>query len=320
MKTLVYGGGAVGLGIASCLLKSGISTDIVARPGAVTVLKEKGLSRKGIFGSFSASPREFRAYTSIDSAREKPDVVLVCTKSFDSQEVASDLNRFLKPRAWRGSIILFQNGWGNAEQFLRFFDDIQVLCARVITGFTRTHPNEVEITVHAEAIRIGWPREVEPTSKENALLGSLCTAITKGGIPCERTDNIVAELWAKMLYNCALNGLGALFEATYGELAVHEESRALMSAMVKEIFEVMKGAGFNTHWPGAGDFLETFYSDLIPPTQEHYSSTLQDIRAGKQTEIEALNGAVYALGKEFGVTTPVNETVYRMVKLKAREN
>ncbi|MDQ7038409.1 MAG: ketopantoate reductase C-terminal domain-containing protein, partial [Aquificota bacterium] len=53
----------------------------------------------------------------------------------------------------------------------------------------------------------------------------------------------------------------------------------------------------------------------IPPTASHYPSMLEDIRRGR-TEIDSLNGAIVKLGKEFGVPTPVNETVTLLVKGK----
>jgi len=56
MRALVYGGGAVGLGLASCLLKSGLRLDIIARDNTVRSLRKDGLVRTGIFGEYHAGP------------------------------------------------------------------------------------------------------------------------------------------------------------------------------------------------------------------------------------------------------------------------
>jgi len=68
----------------------------------------------------------------------------------------------------------------------------------------------------------------------------------------------------------------------------------------------MIAAGYNTHWASAEDYIDTFYKHQLPPTYNHEPSMLQDIRAGKRTEIDALNGAVVALGQQHAIPTPAN--------------
>jgi len=310
MRALIYGGGAVGLGLASCLLKSGSRLDIIARENTVGSLRKDGLLRTGIFGEYHAGPSEFGCCASLDELDEQTcDYILVCTKSFDSFEAAKDLCEHKSIFSEKTKIVLFQNGWGNAEAFTSFFDRQTVYTARVITGFQRHRPNEVEITVHADSIHIG------------SLFGAglpavqdLAEAINKGGIPSETTGRIGRDIWAKMLYNCALNPLGAILDVPYGKLAEHESTRAIMDSIAGEVFAVMTRAGYETHWESAQDFLEVFYGKLVPDTAEHKSSTLQDIAAKKPTEIDALNGAVIGLAANFELPVPHNSVVYNIVK------
>ena len=344
MRILVYGGGAVGLGIASCLLKSkcqgprfaGTQVDIIARENTVLRLREHGLVRTGIFGEYYADSAAFGSYLSLNEIQIKAyDYILVCTKSFDSLEAAEDLSRhkslFGQPgrpgrrpglghtrlrragldqtRRRRAKIVLFQNGWGNAEIFSSFFNREKIYNARVITGFRRLKSNEVEITVHADSIHIG-----SLFGGDLSEIESLCESITKGGIPCESTSEIEKDLWAKMLYNCALNGLGAILDVPYGELAKNEFSRTIMNGIVEEVFDVIRMAGYKTHWPSPKDFLQVFYNKLVPDTAEHKSSTLQDITSKKKTEIDALNGAVIKLAQEYKTPVPYNLVVYNIVK------
>ena len=310
MKVLIYGGGSVGLGIASCLLKSATQVDILARQSTVLALRRHGLTRTGIFGEYHAGPSAFASYASIDEIQAGPyDFILVCTKSFDSLEAAEDLSQHELLFGDDTKIVLFQNGWGNAEAFLSFFSKQQVYNARVITGFSRLHDNEVTITVHADSIHIGSLFDCDLS-----CLKDLALSISKGGIPCEITDSIEKDLWAKMLYNCALNPLGAILDVPYGVLAEQEYTRQIMNGIAKEVFEVMNAAGYQTHWTSAKDFLDVFYTKLVPDTAEHKSSTLQDILAKKKTEIDALNGAVIKLAKEYNKNVPYNLVVYNMVK------
>jgi 2-dehydropantoate 2-reductase len=310
MRALVYGGGAVGLGLASCLLKSKAFVDIIARKNAVMSLQKSGLVRAGIFGDYRASPSTFGSYSSLDQLQRKVyDYILVCTKSFDSFEAAKDLSKYEFMFSGKTKIILFQNGWGNAEAFLSFFDKETIYNARVITGFQRRRPNEVTITVHADSIHIGSLFSAGLSSVED-----LCESISRGDIPCRTTGGIGKDIWAKMLYNCALNPLGAILDVPYGTLAKYEFTRAIMNGIVAEVFNVMTAAGYETHWRSAADFLEVFYEKLVPDTAEHKSSTLQDILAKKRTEIDALNGAVITLAESFSVPVPYNSVVCNIVR------
>jgi 2-dehydropantoate 2-reductase len=234
---------------------------------------------------------------------------LVCTKSNASRATAQDLNDHFHVCGSQTSIVLCQNGWGNADVFASFFPESVLFNARVITGFQRPRPNTVDITVHVAPVCIG-----SIYHGRTADINPLCTAIQAGGLPCESTAEIVKDLWAKMLYNCALNPLGAIFRVPYGALGASPHTRAIMEDVVREIFQVMAAAGYETYWRRPEDYLTLLFDELIPTTAKHEASTLQDIRAGKPTEIDTLNGAVVTLGDRNGIDVPVNRQICRMIK------
>jgi len=310
MVILIYGAGAVGLGLAGCLLKAGAEVDLIGKDDTVASLREHGLHRTGIFGDFQLDPSGFRSHTLLQALPQRSyDYILVCTKSFDSHGAARDLADHKSLIGPETKIVLCQNGWGNAETFTTFFEQERVYNARIITGFQRPNKHTVVITVHADAIRVGSLFGVSSSCMER-----LCESIKKGGIPCEVTDEIGKYLWAKMLYNCALNPLGALLDVPYGVLAENQSTRRIMGHIVQEVFAVMASAGYQTHFQTPDAFLDVFYSTLVPDTAQHRSSTLQDIKAGKRTEIDALNGAVIELAKKLGIDVPYNSVVYNLVK------
>jgi 2-dehydropantoate 2-reductase len=108
--------------------------------------------------------------------------------------------------------------------------------------------------------------------------------------------------------------LGALAGRRYGEITSDPTTKGLLEDVVHEIFEVLAKAEIELAWPDARAYLETFYSELIPPTAGHESSMLQDLRAGKRTEIDALCGAVERLGAAHGVATPVTSALAVLVR------
>jgi 2-dehydropantoate 2-reductase len=304
----------VGLGVASCLIRPGHRVEILARAETAVALKREGLLRTGIFGRLHAGPEAFVCCTSLEETVGGPyDFVLICTKSFDSASAARDLAEHEACIGGRTKLVLFQNGWGNAEAFAAHFDKRRIYSARVITGFRRPRPNEVEITVHADAIHIG-----SLFAADLVAIEPLAEAIRTGGIPCTTTDAIEKDLWAKMLYNCALNPLGAVLGVPYGALAASDTTRALMDRIVEEVFAVLTAAGYRTHWQEPKQFLDIFYGRLVPDTAEHKSSTLQDITAGKRTEIDALNGAVIHLAQKHSLAVPYNLALYNLIKFLER--
>ena len=314
MHILLYGAGAVGLGLASCLLKSGQRVDLIGRGDTVTSLQKNGLARMGIFGDFTAAPDSFGAYASLSELpKNNYDFLLVCTKSFDTRTSAEQIAAILFLKNTSTSIVLCQNGWGNAEIFAETFPKDRIKSGRVITGFRRPHKYQVDITVHADAIHLGSLFDDDVSGLE-----PLSAAIDGGGIPCAVTPTISKDLWAKMLYNCMLNGLSTVFDVPYGVLGESPHTRELMETIAHEVYAVMTAAGYATHWASAEDYIDTFYKHQLPPTYQHEPSMLQDVRSCKRTEIDALNGAVVSLGQQHGVPTPANTTVTRMIQFMER--
>jgi len=135
-------------------------------------------------------------------------------------------------------------------------------------------------------------------------------------IPCRISDNIEAELWTKLIWNCGLNALSGLGRVTYGGILASEEAKRLVEAAVYEVLEVAHAKGIRP--PGLEDPKAALAGTLKIAQQMSgmRSSTAQDMERGKLTEIDSLNGYVAKLGAELGVPTPVNHTLYTLVRLQ----
>lgn len=309
MQILIFGAGAVGLGLANCLIKADHMVHLIGREETVSALSIDGLERTGLFGDFHAPPFAFSAFCNLDESESGPyDYILVCTKSYDTRLAGEMLAAAPDIKTDKTQFVLCQNGWGNADIFAAFFPTEQIKTGRIITGFRRPKPNQVDITVHADSVHLGslYGDDLE-------TLEPLTRALRKGGLPSKITEHIEKDLWAKMLYNCMLNGLSTLFNVPYGLLGESDHTRDLMSRIAHEVFDIIKATGHSTHWDSAQEFLHVFYESQLPPTYQHEPSMLQDIRSHKPTEIDAINGAVVALGKKHGIATPVNLTICSLI-------
>ncbi len=317
MKIAIWGAGAVGLGLASTLARPKSRLQILVRNDRAAVsIQSRGILRTGLFGEIQTPPEQLNVLRRArDLAKDPPDWLLICTKAFSANDVAEELSPFAHRLTPTTRLVLCQNGWGNEAPFLSFWPTDRLFHARIITGFQLRDATHVEITAHASAIAFGSLFEsAERAGDSRNRLQGLADRVNEGGIPAQATGNMQAVLWAKMLYNCALNPLGALAGRRYGELTDDPTTKALVEAVVREIFDVLASAGVELAWPDAPAYLETFYAELIPPTALHESSMLQDLRAGNPTEIEALCGAVERLGTKNGVETPVTSALASLVR------
>jgi len=311
---LLIGAGSVGLGLSSALLTAGGALTILSRPDGASEIKTKGITRTGIFGTVQTPQSSVTIITNLSELKTLPTMVIVCVKSFNSKEIAILLKRYFEG-ATAGHmvpVILFQNGYGNYEIFCKFFPKERIFNARVITGFIRKSFTEVEITAHADAIHIG---HMDGYITDH--INNLCDLLSQGGIPTEPSETIEKDIWSKILFNALLNPLGAIRNVPYGDLASHLDTKLIMNAIAGEIFEVIEKYGYRSHYKNREAFLEHFYRFLIPLTQKHESSMLFDIRKGRKTEIDSLNGAIVNLAKGKDISVPVNEKiVYRIKRLE----
>ncbi len=312
MKIAIWGAGAVGLGLASTLARSRETLTLIGRdPEALETLGTRGIVRTGLFGEARVGREQLSIETRIDALREDPpDWLLVCTKACAVAEIARSLAPVASDLLPKTRLLICQNGWGTEAPFLEFWPRELIFHARIITGFHRRRPNEVEITAHAAPILLG-----SLFGAEIGELEALATRMSEGGIPTETTEDMRGVLWAKMLYNCGLNPLGALTGRRYGELVDDPTTRVLLEKVVHETFLVLEAEGVELVWASADAYLDTFYAELIPPTAAHESSMLQDLRAGRQTEIEALNGAVEQLGRKHDIATPVTSALATILRV-----
>ncbi|HMK42991.1 MAG TPA: ketopantoate reductase family protein, partial [Dissulfurispiraceae bacterium] len=262
----------------------------------------------GIWGSHAAmldgvSP-------SVESLRtETFDLILLTVKSYDTEQAVSQIMPLLKEQSL---IVSAQNGYGNYETIARHAGAGHTLLARIIFGARIVEPGLADVTVIADDVRIGQPAGAVAEQRIREIAASFRAA----GIPTSYATDVYAILWAKILYNCALNPLGALLECSYGALADHIETKTIMNNIITEIFGVMKAHSIKVQWKKAEDYLKVFYTKLVPPTRDHYPSMYHDLKAGKKLEIDALNGAIVQLAREKGIAVPVNEAITDLVKAR----
>lgn len=307
MKILVFGAGALGQAIGCLLAADNHAVDIILRERFIVKIRDSGLSVTGIFGDYHAAPERLGLYPAVDDLPAEPyDYALVTTKSYDTETACAELAR-LPDQTF--TAVSLQNGCGNLEVLVSRFGERHALGGRVITGFEIERPGLVRITVTADDIHIGGYTEGDI----HAAATRIADALAKAGLPCVTTPFLRRDLLAKLLYNCALNPLGALLGVHYGVLGDSSQSREVMDTVIGEVFSVIEAMGESTHWNSAAEYREFFYEHQIPATYDHRPSMLQDLENGKRTEVDALTGYVSAQGRRHRVPTPVCDTLTALI-------
>ena len=134
------------------------------------------------------------------------------------------------------------------------------------------------------------------------------------GINYRATENIREEIWSKFRLNVCNNLPQAILGAGVGcyEDSVHMQ--AISEGLRKELEDVAKAKGIDIDKAGRS----SSYGSAVPPTARY--STLQDLDAGRHTEIDMFSGALVRMGRELGIPTPYNEYTYHMIKALEEKN
>ncbi len=313
MRILIYGAGALGQAIGCMLAADGHRVGLVLRPRFIDAIQSNGLEVNGIFGEYRASGEQLELYTSLKGRNGSGyDMILITTKTYDTDKAISDIISLYQCYC---PVVSLQNGCGNLEKLEERLGRERSLAGRVITGFEIEQPGRVKITVSADAVHIGGcVRGSVPTAARR-----LAEALDNAGLPSVAVNDVYQSLYAKLLYNCALNPLGAILGVHYGALGESGETKRIMDQVIKETFAVIDAMGGTTPWPNSGAYRKVFYTTLIPATFDHRASMLQDLENNKPTEVEAMVGYVAVQGHKYGVPTPASDFLASLVRFKQEQ-
>ncbi len=310
MNILVMGAGAIGSVFGGFLAKAGHAVTLIGRPRHMEGIADEGVKITGIWGDHTV--RNLSALTSLPRETDV-DLILLTVKSYQTEAAMEEVRCTLPGNA---PVLSLQNGLGNVETIASAVGPDRTLGGRVIFGAEIPKPGTVKVTVIADAVAVG-PIGGSAIPFEKAE--EIARTIDAAGIPCRAVHEIERYLWGKVLYNVALNAPAAVLGINYGKLLESEATMKLMGEIISEAFAVAEAQGVKLDWDTPEEYRETLFHRLLPPTASHFPSMLQDIQKGKQTEIDALNGALVRLGEENGIATPVNKTLTRLIRYKEGE-
>ncbi|MCG3175138.1 MAG: 2-dehydropantoate 2-reductase [Candidatus Omnitrophica bacterium] len=299
MRVLVYGAGGLGSVFGGFLARNGHDVTLLGREWHLSVVRREGLVIDGIWGQYRIRACETATDPSQVRTDRPYDLVLLTVKSYDTTAAAAALKPFVGPET---TVLSLQNGLGNMEAMLASgLSAENLLIGRVIFG-VRTEPGVATVTVSADPVAIGSV----PGAVPRLSAFKMASLLTSCKIEAVSVEDIRPVIWSKVVYNCALNPLGALYALPYGRIPMEPSTCSAMQAVVRECYAVASAEGVRLEPADAEAYLRHLTQALIPKTGGHYPSMLEDLRRGRKLEIDALNGAIVRLGARHGIATPAN--------------
>jgi 2-dehydropantoate 2-reductase len=296
---VVVGAGAVGCYFGGMLVRAGAPVTLIGRAPHVDAINRGGLLIDSV---------QFKEHIPVSASTELEAVrdahlVLFSVKTVDTERTAKLLTQYLAPGAL---VVSLQNGVDNVER-IRAASGIRAIPAVVYVAVAMAGLGQLKHTGRGDLI-IG---SALGNHTDQSQLEEVVATFTRAGVPCRISENVTAELWEKLIMNCAYNALSALSRTKYGRILQDPGAVEVMKQVVIEAVAVAGAAGVQLK----AETMIQAVLNLGKAMPEAVSSTAQDIARGKPTEIDSLNGFLVRKGAELKISTPVNATLYSLVKL-----
>ena len=296
-KVAILGAGAMGAYFASRFFDTaGFSTVLIAKGHRLDKLKTKGL----VVNEKSYAIPVIHP----DEATSTMDLIIVALKHHHLEEAVQGLEKLVGDST---TIISVMNGLESEEYIGSIYGMDKMLYA---------------ISVAIDAVRLGnqitytkpgkhyFGEAINTTNLSQRVL-RVQEAFDRAGIVYETPEDMIRMMWWKFMVNVGVNQASAVMRAPLGVFQKSPEAQGLMEALMKEVIALTDVIDVNL----TNRDIEEWYTFLNVLSPQGKTSMLQDIEAGRKTEVEIFGEKVVELGKIHGVTTPVNQTVLQIIRV-----
>ena len=290
MRLTILGTGAMACLFGARLAPVADVTLVGTWAEGLAAIEERGIVVEDSPGAAAVRVRAARLGAEV----ERAELVLVLVKARQTEGVAGHIPPLQSPT---GITLTLQNGIGNLEK----------LGARAHLGVT------------TQGATLLGPGRVQPGGAGPTHLAApewVVELFQRAGFLTHRADAAQVDglAWGKLVVNCGINALTALLRVPNGELLNRPDAALLMERAAAECAEVARAKNIQLPFTNPIERVR----EVAQKTAVNRSSMFQDILRGAPTEIEAINGAVAREGARMGVPTPVNETLWRLVRAIAK--
>ncbi len=298
MKFGIVGGGALGLVFAAALTPHHDVTLLVRRSDVAENLRRDGIAAERD-GVVTTTPvHATTAATDLAAC----DVVLVAVKAGATHDALAPLASVLRAGAL---VVSLQNGIDHVDVARAVLPGARVVAGPTMQGATLIDTRSVRFAGSGETV---IARDGLSDPRADDVVAAFLTA----GLRARAVDDATAILWDKLVRNCAINPLAALVGRTNGAVASDPELIGVARQLAAEAAAVALAEGVDVGDPW------TLVEAAAKATAANRSSMLQDIEAGRTTEIDAISGAVLRRAERRGIPVPATAMIVALVHAKER--
>jgi 2-dehydropantoate 2-reductase len=290
----------LGLGALGGLIASKLHE---AFPEAMKIIadvkRQQAIQHTGV--SVNGKPISFK-FIAPGEGYNEADLIIIAVKNAQLAQAIQDIESFIGENT---IVISLLNGISSEEtigneighQHLLYAYGIGMDAVRDSSGIHYTNPGKI----------VFGEKQNNEISERVLFVKGL---FDKAQIPYNIPVDMYRALWSKFMMNTGINQVSAILRAPYGEFVVLGEARDLMLAAAGEVMTLAAHYGVNLNQADIDEFLK-IVATLDPAGK---TSMLQDVEAGRETEVELFAGTVLQMAKKYDLQTPVNEGLYQQIR------
>lgn len=319
MRIWVLGGGSIGM-LYAARLHAAISDG--SGSGAMLITRTTEQARAIALSGITVSKQGHQEKVSCPAIAmnelvtaldqyEPPDWVLLTVKQYGITPDVVSLLSGLCRKSSETKVLAMQNGIGHFEVLAEGVPVSRLFGAVISEGAGRTSPTRVEHT-GSGVTRIGSIHfSGSDDNRSVKVLNQLQKVLQHAGFRTVLSKQLNDDMWHKLIINSVINPLTALLDIRNGQLLQHQHLLDVMLKLYAEATEVARRSGVTVD-----DQLWNMLQDVCRNTARNRSSMLQDIYAGRPTELKWMNGAIVRMSGKYGVPVPTHELVMKLVQVK----
>lgn len=302
MKIAVVGAGAMGMLLTARLIAAGCARDqiylLTRTKHQRSLIARDGLYIETLQGEQSTTYPQAHTVEEASQSEVVFDWVIWAVKQQHIRPQLLDACLRLSDQDTR--MLCIQNGLGHLEKLQAHFPQHMIYQAVTTEGALKLDERGVR---HTGSGMLWLPDEADN------CLHQLKNILTRAGFDIIMSKNIKSAIWNKWVINAIVNPLTTIWRVSNGQLLESEHRLEAMRRLYVEAVELSQAAEVTL----AEDLWEQVIG-VCRRTALNRSSMLQDMEAGRTTEIEAINGHMIRMAEERGLALPSHKMIYLMIK------
>jgi len=303
----IIGAGTIGSLFAGHLGAVVETSVLVRRQEHAEALNQHGLQISG------KSDRQIRVRASVHAEDlGDADLVIIATKAAAVENCARRIDGHFSD----AMVMTVQNGLG-CEELVAGHGSWPIISA--VTFMSGVRHSDVHVEYELDTAT--WMGPWAQGSATFADVQNVAGLIRKSGLKAEAFPDLLPAQWSKLIFNSVINSIAAIADLPHVQAFAQRDSDAdlghLVFAMIEEGKAVAKARGIELHEdPWEMNLEAVHYGQTGAEDYAHAPSMLDDVRAKRITEIDWITGAIVREARQAGVSAPINETLYRLIKAR----